>query len=167
MDEFMQSPSEPESRARYKITLDDGYVRAELRNRRTAEEMELFLGTVAASCAVLERSHVLISVHSSNPMSMVERSVFFAHLSKLWSNPAHRIAILGDAVVPGIPHEYVKSLAQQNGAKVRGFENEAAALQWVRDRRRGQDRRRAAPRLTPYERRRSERRFGAQFCAQA
>lgn len=162
MDEHMTWPPEPENRARYTITLDGGCLRAELRNRGTREEMATFLWTVAAASKVLEQGRVLISVDPSNPLSKLERSVFFSRLNELWQRPSHKVAVLGDAVNPGAPHGYVNSFAAQHGVNARSFDNEATALLWVRDRRLDRDRRRAERPPFARERRQRERRDGAE-----
>ena len=167
MEEHTAWPTGPESRARYKITLDGGCLRAEFRNRGTTEDMEKFLWTVAATSKVLEQGHVLISVDSANPLSMLERSIFFARLNDLWQRPSHKVAVLGDSVNPGTPHAYVRSFAEQHGVNVRSFDDETTALQWVMDRRLGRDRRRAERLPFPYERRQCQRRYGAQAFAPA
>lgn len=158
MEEHTARPPEPESRARYKITLDAGCLRAELRNRGTTEDMETFLRTVAATCLVLDQGRVLISVDSSNPLSRLDRSVLFARLNEVWRSPSHKVAVLGDGAEFGVPHAYVKSFAVQHGVNVRSFDDEATALQWVRDRRLGRDRRFGQERRARQERRQTERR---------
>ena len=162
MEDHMTWPPEPESRARYKITLDGGCLRAELRNRGTVEDMEAFLSTVAATCKVLDQGRVLIAIDSSDPISTLERLVYFAHLNRLWQSPSHKVAVLGDAAEPRAPHDRAKSIAEQYGVNVRSFDNEASALQWVRDRRLGWDRRRAERLPFPSERRQCQRRYGAE-----
>ena len=163
----MALPPVPGRPARYKITLDAGCLRAELRNRGTTEDMETFLRTVAATCLVLEQGRVLISVDLSNSLSRLDRSVFFARLNELWQSPSHKVAVLGDGAESGVPHAYVKSLAAQHGVNVRSFDDETTALQWVRDRRLGRDRRHAERRSFRHERRRGPRRDGAEAYAPA
>jgi len=167
MEEHTAWFPEPDSRARYKITLDHGCLRAEFRNRGTTEDMEKFLWTVAATSKVLEQGRVLISVDSSNPISILERSIFFARLNELWQRPTHKVAVLGGAAELDAPHAYVKSLAEQHGVNVRSFDDEVTALQWVKDRRLGRDRRHAERRPFSYERRQCERRYGAEAYAPA
>lgn len=126
-------------RASYKITLGAGYLRAELHNQGTAEEMQMFLNTVARTGKVLECGRFLISVHTSIPMSTLEWSSFFGHLSQLGASPAHKVAVLGHALHPGAAAEYIAPFAQC--VNVLDFADEAEALQWVRNRRHTQDRR--------------------------
>ncbi len=141
MEAYIASPPAPEHRARYQIALDAGYLRAELHHRSTTAEMQIFLSTVAGTSKVLGCGRVLISVHSSNPVSMLERYTFLAHLNRLATSPAHKVAIVSAALNPDIADEYIEPFAKQQGVNVRGFADEAAALRWVKDRRYGQDRR--------------------------
>ena len=116
----------------YKITVEPDYLRAELFNRETMEETREFLQIVAVSAIKHERSSVLISVRSSSPVFTVERSGFFAYFKRFAADPSHKIALLGDSVDLGISHQYVELIGRQNGANVRSFRNEAAALQWIK-----------------------------------
>ncbi len=148
IEAYPASPAEAGPRARYKINLDAGYLRAQLHNRGTVEEMQMFLDTVARTGKVLACGRFLISVDASIPMSMLEQSAFLAQLNELGVRPAHKVAVLGHAQHPGTADDCVEAFARQPGMNVRGFADEAAALQWVRNRREEQDRRHGqTPRL--------------------
>jgi hypothetical protein len=114
----------------YKIIIEPDYLRAELFNRETMDETREFLRIVANSATKHQRSRVLISVHSSNPVFTVERSGFLACFKKLSADPSHRIALLGDSEELGISHQYVELIGRQHGVSIRSFRDEAAALQW-------------------------------------
>jgi len=116
----------------YKITIEPEYLRAELFNRETMDETREFLQLVTSAAAKNQRSRVLISVHSSNPVFTVERSGFLAYFKKLTADPSHKIALLGDSVELGISHEYIELIGRQHRAEVRSFQDEAEALQWVK-----------------------------------
>lgn len=117
----------------YKITIEPDHVRAELFNRETMEETRVFLQIVASSALKHARSCVLISVRSSNPVFTVERSGFLAYFKKVAEDREHRIALLGDSEELGISHQYVELIGRQHGLNVQSFRDEAAALQWLRD----------------------------------
>ncbi len=149
----------PELEPRYKITVEGGCLRAELRNHGTMEDMEAFLMTVAATCKVLDHGRVLISVDSDSRISsLLQQPMFSTYLNSLWSGPWHRVAVLGERADPQNASAHVDSFAQQRGIDVRSFDDEAAALQWMRDRRAGFDRRCKPQFDYPGDRRRSERR---------
>jgi len=116
----------------YKITIEPDHLRAELFNRETMEETRAFLQIVASAALKHTRSSVLMSVRSSNPVFTVERSGFLAYFKKLSENPEHRIALLGDSEELGISHQYVELIGRQHGVNVQSFRDEAAALNWIR-----------------------------------
>ncbi|MGB5079765.1 MAG: STAS/SEC14 domain-containing protein [Burkholderiales bacterium] len=116
----------------YKISVEPDYLRAELFNRETMEEMREFLRIVASSALKHNRSRVLISVRSSNPIFTVERSGFLQYFKKLVADPSHKIALLGDSEELGISHQYVELIGRQHGAIVQSFRDETAALSWFR-----------------------------------
>ncbi len=130
----------------YKITIEPEYLSAELFNRETMDETREFLQVVAGAAMKHQRSRVLISVHSSNPVFTVERSGFLAYFKKLTADLSHKIALLADSVELGISHEYIELnsvelgisheyielIGRQHGVEVRSFQDEAEALQWFK-----------------------------------
>jgi hypothetical protein len=114
----------------YKITIEPGYLKAELFNRETMGQTREFLQLVAEAAMKHLRSRVLISVRSSNPVFTVERSGFLAYFRKLGADPTHKIALLGDSEELGISHQYIELIAQQHGVRVKSFRDEASALRW-------------------------------------
>jgi hypothetical protein len=121
--------------------MERGFLRAELLERETAEETRRFLRAVVFESARHACSRVLVHVRSSKTLFTVERFGVLETFKKLASDPAHRIALLGDTVELGMSHDYVALLARQQGITLRNFQNEQQAIEWVRDRRRPGDRR--------------------------
>ena len=155
MEEFF-APSTPESAPNYKITVAGGCLRAELHNRATLEDLEAFLMTVAATSKVLEHGRVLITVDSdSRILTLLRKPVFSTYLNGLWESPSHKVAVLGEHTEPSA---HVESFTRHTGFNVRSFEDESAALKWVRDQRAGYDRRRILRVDYPGDRRRLQRR---------
>jgi len=144
----------------YKIVMERGFLRADLLERETAEETRRFLRAVVFESVKHGCSRILMHVRSSKTLFTVERYGVLETFKKLASDPAHRIALLGDTVELGLSHDYVALLARQQGISLRNFQNEWEAVEWVRDRRRSADRRRQSDRTldAPLERRRSQRR---------
>ncbi len=144
----------------YKIAMERGYLRADLFERETAEETRRFLRAVVFESARHGCSRILVHVRSSKTLFTVERYGVLETFKKLASDPAHRIALLGDTVELGISHDYVALLARQQGITLRNFQNESEAVEWVRDRRRLEDRRHQSEQTmsAPQERRQSQRR---------
>jgi len=144
----------------YKIAMERGFLRADLLERETAEETRRFLRAVVFESVRHGCPRVLVHVRSSKTLFTVERYGVLETFKKLASNPDHRIAFLGDTVELGMSHDYVALLARQQGITLRNFQNEWEAVEWVRDRRRPEDRRHRLEQTmgTSLERRQSQRR---------
>jgi hypothetical protein len=144
----------------YKIAMERGFLRADLLERETAEETRRFLRAVVFESVRHGCPRVLVHVRSSKTLFTVERFGVLETFKRLASDPAHRIALVGDTVEMGISHDYVALLARQQGITLRNFHNESQAIEWVRDRRKPEDRRHRSEQTmgAPSERRQSERR---------
>ncbi|HYS51609.1 MAG TPA: hypothetical protein VEM33_07000 [Burkholderiales bacterium] len=143
----------------YRIGMERGFLRAELLDRETAEETRRFFRAVVFESVRHGCSRVLVHVRSSKTLFTVERFGVLETFKKLASDPAHRIALLGDTVELGMSHDYVVLLARQQGITLRNFQNESQAIEWVRDRRQPEDRRhRSEQTMASVERRQSQRR---------
>src|SRR6266849_4229368 len=118
------------------ITVEAGYLKADLFNRQTAEETRDALAAIAAEARKHKCSQILISVHASRPIFKVEQYGLPDYFRELG-----RIALTGDSSELRISQQYIESLARQNGINVRSFPNEQAALHWFKDRRWSPDRR--------------------------
>jgi len=144
----------------YRIGMERGFLRADLLERETAEETRRFFRAVVFESVRHGCSRVLVHVRSSKTLFTVERFGILETFKKLAADPAHRIALLGDTVELGMSHDYVVLLARQQGITLRNFQNEQQAIEWVRDRRRPEDRRNQSEVTlgAASERRRSQRR---------
>ena len=144
----------------YKIAMESGFLRADLLERETAEETRRFLRAVVFESIRHGCPRVLVHVRSSKTLFTVERYGVLETFKRLASDPAHRIALVGDTVEMGISHDYVALLARQQGITLRNFQNESQAIEWVRDRRQPEERRHQSEQTAgaPLERRQSQRR---------
>ncbi len=144
----------------YKIAMESGFLRADLLERETAEETRRFLRAVVFESIRHGCSRVLVHVRSSKTLFTVERYGVLETFKRLASDPAHRIALVGDTVEMGMSHDYVALLARQQGITLRNFHNESQAIEWLSDRRRPEDRRLRSEQTmgTPLERRQNQRR---------
>ena len=118
------------------FTVEPGYLKVDLFNRQTAEEMRDALVAIAAEARKHKSSQILISVHASRPIFKVEQYGLPNSFRELG-----RIALTGDSDELRLSLQYVESLARRNGIDVRSFRNEQAALRWFKDRRWARDRR--------------------------
>jgi hypothetical protein len=144
---------------RYQISSENGLLRADLLDRETADETRTFLQSVVLATVNHRCSRVLVHVRLSKPLFTIERHGVLSTLKKIASDPTHKIALLGDTIELGISHDYVSFLGRQQGICLRSFQSEAEAVQWLKDRRRSEERRQPEQTVAPLpERRRGERR---------
>jgi hypothetical protein len=129
----------------YKITLDQGVLRAELFDRETIAETKIFFRAVVSANKESGRPYILISVRSSKPIFKLEGLI--EYLRELAAAPSQRIALLGDTRDVRLSHEYLEVIARQHGLNVRSFLDEAAARRWFEDLRGEQERRRQDRRI--------------------
>jgi|SRR5882672_8044839 len=115
----------------YRVSAEQGYLRAELFNRQTAEETKEFLETVLASALQHRLPLVLICVRNSAPIFTVERYGFSRYLDLAFESK-YKIALVGDTLELRIAHQYIATMARIRGVKLRAFPEESAAIGWLR-----------------------------------
>jgi hypothetical protein len=123
------------------ITVEQGYLKADLFDRKTVEETRNALAAITTEARKHGRSQILISVHASVPIFRIEQSGLLDSFREFGEMSKHRIALTGDSDELRLSQQYVESLARRNGINVRSLPNEQAALDWFRDRRWTADRR--------------------------
>ena len=123
------------------ITVGQGYLKADLFDRRTAEEERDALAAIAAEARKHACSQILISVHASKPLFKVEQYGLPNYFREFGKILECRIALTGDSNELRLSQQYIELLARRNGVNVRSFPNEEAALSGFRDRRWSLDRR--------------------------
>src|SRR3989475_12413651 len=112
---------------KYQITMERGFLRADLLDRETAEETRAFLQAVGLASMNHRCSRVLVHVRLSNPLVTVGRHGALTDVEKIPSDPAHRIALLGETLELGMGHDYVSLLGRQQGIKRRSVQTEHTA----------------------------------------
>jgi len=143
----------------YQISTENGFIKAELLERETADETRRFLQSVVLASVNHRCSRVLVSVRLSKPLFTIERNGVLRTLKRIASDPTHKIALLGDTVELGMSHDYVSLLGRQQGICLRSFHREAEAVEWLKDRRQDDERRQLGQIVAPQlERREGERR---------
>src|SRR5438876_6393254 len=133
----------------YRISTGNGFLRADLLERETADETRTFLHSVVLATVNHRCSRVLVHVRLSKPLFTIERNGVLRTLKKIASDPTHKIALLGDTVELGMSHDYVSLLGRQQGICLRSFQREAQAVEWLKDRRRGEERRQPERAVAP------------------
>jgi len=124
------SPKGEARGAWHRISVESGYLRSELFNRRTVDETRKFLEAVRIEALKHRLPQVLICVRNSAPIFTVER-YGFAHYLDLAFKSKYKIALVGDSLELRIAHQYVATMARMRGAKVRAFPQEPAAINWL------------------------------------
>jgi hypothetical protein len=140
----------------YRITVEQGLVRAEISRRETVQETREFLRALVRYSP--RYSSIAICVRQSKPIFHVEQHGLVEHLQEIARAPGHRIALLADTADLQAAHEYLELLARQRGVNVRSYRSEAEALVWLRDRRELADRRQGPEERAETERRQAQRR---------
>ena len=154
----------------YEITPGPGYLRAKLSGRETIEETREFIRSIVRENQKYHRAAILIEVRQSRSIFHSEPNGVLDYFKRLGRGSSCRIALIGDTAELRLSHEYLAFLARQQGLNVRSFEIEPAALQWLANRRQGEERRYrlerrkwAARQDGAAQRRHRRRRFGPQM----
>lgn len=115
------------------ITPQGDVLRAELADRQTVEETREFLETLTQAALQHRATRVLIHVRSSRPIFKVEEYRASTYLDELARRPWLKVALVAARDDLRSAHGYVELLARQQGANLRSFSSDAAALAWLRD----------------------------------
>src|SRR5258705_7268832 len=141
---------------KYQFTMERGFLRADLLDGETAEETRAFLEAVVLASVNHRCSRILVHVRLSNPLFTVERHGVLRSFKKIASDPAHRIALLGDTLELGMAHDYVSLLGQEQGINLLSFHTAAEAVEWLKGRLGSGERRRHQMPAPRAERRQSD-----------
>ena|SRR2546422_9334579 len=116
----------------YKIELAQDYVRAELCERKTPEDTQQFIQALTAKALEAGCTRVLVCVRHSRPIFKLQSYGIVEFFRRVAANPANRVALLSDTEEMRSSQQYIEMLGREQGAKVRAFRDEPAALQWLR-----------------------------------
>jgi AraC-like DNA-binding protein len=125
----------------YEIAVERRYLRARMSDRQTGEETREFFRAVILEYIKFQQSCILLDLRASRPVFDVKSHSFLEFFRMLAEGSSCKIALLGDAIDLHMSHEYIALLARQQGMNVQSFRDEAAALQWLSERRLRQERR--------------------------
>jgi len=114
----------------HRVTVERGYIRAELFNRETLAATQKFLDDTVAAAWEHGCSRFLICINNSKPIFAVERYGFSRYLD-VALKAGYKIALVGSSRELRIAHEYYATLAQQRGVNLQAFPDEADALTWL------------------------------------
>jgi hypothetical protein len=120
-----------QGKAWHRISVEAGYLRAELFNRQTADETRRFLDALHAAALEHRRVRILVCVRNSKPIFTVERYGISRYLEIAFKS-AYKIALMGDTPELRIAHQYIALLAVMRGVDLRTFRDEIVAIGWLR-----------------------------------
>ncbi len=115
---------------RFSVDLRQDYLRAELVDRQTADDMREFLHAVQAACRQHGCPKILMLVRNSRVIFKPEDYGLSSYVPDLVS-PACQVALLGDSQELHVAHEYIELVARQQHINTRAFRDEASALRWL------------------------------------
>jgi hypothetical protein len=118
---------------RYHFTVVHDCLRAEMVGRETVEETQDFIAAVADEARKRHTPRILVCVRRSRPIFRVEQYRISEQFRLLAANPGVRVALVADTDELRAAHGYIEVLAQQQGVGVRAFREEAAALDWLKE----------------------------------
>lgn len=114
----------------HRVTVERGYIRAELFNRQTLEETQSFLDATIAAATGHGCAQLLICICNSKPIFAVERYGFSAYLD-IALKAGYKIALVGSTRELRIAHQYYATLAHLRGVNLKAFPDEADAITWL------------------------------------
>lgn len=113
-----------------KIAREGPYLRAELRGRETAEQMREALSAILAECRRHALWAVLLVTRASRPLFKLQDIGLASFLEALGAGC--KLALVAQNRELRAADEYMATLAQQRGVRMRAFRSEAAAALWLR-----------------------------------
>jgi hypothetical protein len=116
----------------YKIELAQDYLRAELFERKTPEDTQQFIQALMAKALEAGCTRMLVCVQHSRPIFKLQSYGIVEFFRRVAANPANRVALLSDSEEMRSSQQYIEMLGREQGAKVRAFRDEPAALLWLR-----------------------------------
>ena len=118
---------------KYTIEQSDGYLRAEMLERDTAEETRAFVEAILQALRSSGLPRLLISIRSSRPVFKVQQWDLSGALAQVASLPGLKVALISDTREIGMSQEYISLIATQRGLDFRPFGSEPEALAWLLD----------------------------------
>lgn len=117
---------------RYTVELGDGYIKAEMIDRDTAEETRVFVEAILAALRQHNVLRVLISLRSSRPVYKVEEWGLSDALRQVASMKGLKVAFISDTKELAMSQQYIELLARQRGLAFKTFKDERSAIEWLR-----------------------------------
>ena len=116
----------------YRIDLAQGYLRAELSDRKTPADTQQFIQALNAKALESGCARVLICVRNSRPIFKLQTHGIIEYFRQLAAKPANRVALISDTDEMRSSQQYIAMLGREQGATVQAFREETGAHEWLR-----------------------------------
>ena len=116
---------------RYSIQLTDGYLRAEMRGRDSAEETQQFVAAILDGVRTHKVSRILISIYESRALFKLEDWKFSEALEEALRLAKLKVAFIADSKEVSMSQEYIALIGRQKGFDFQAFGSEAEAVAWL------------------------------------
>ena len=113
---------------RYLISLEEGYLRAELIDQESLGQAKAFLRAVFRVSLENVRSRVLICARSPKPLPLAGCIAALPDVKRNAWYRSNKIAIVGNSARLGFPGDDIEARARQQGLNLSHFPDEGAAL---------------------------------------
>ena len=115
----------------YDIRLVDGYLKAEMRGRESADETREFVAAILDAVKAQQVSRVLISIKESRAIFKIEEWKFSEALEDALRIGGLKVAFISDAKDVRMSQEYITLVGRQRGLELEVFASEAEAAAWL------------------------------------
>lgn len=116
---------------KFTIEARAGYIKAEMRDRQTAEETRQFVGALVDAVRSHHIFRVLISVRESRAIFKVEEWHFSDAVAQAMRMGGLKVAFISDAPEVSMSQQYIAMLGRQRGLAFKDFASEAEAVAWL------------------------------------
>lgn len=116
---------------KYDVSLLDGYIKAEMRGRDTAEETREFVAAILQAVRTHGVSRILISIRASRALFKVEDWKFSEALEESIRIARLKVAFISDSKEVSMSQQYIALLGTQRGLDFRAFDSEPEAVAWL------------------------------------
>jgi hypothetical protein len=115
----------------YKVEALAGYIKAEMRERDSAEETRAFVDAILAAMKASGLPRVLISIRDSRAIFKVEDWKFSAALEEAMRMGGLKVAFISNVAEVALSQQYIALLGRQRGLAFQAFGAEAEAVAWL------------------------------------
>lgn len=118
---------------KYRIESRAGYIRAEMRERESAEETQQFVDAILAALLSESFHRVLISIRESRAIFKVQDWNLSGALQQVMRLSDLKVAFVSDSAAVALSQDYIALLARQRGLAFQAFRFEDEAIAWLLD----------------------------------